>query len=247
MPTYRLPLSAHPQTQVFRRLAHMLRCWCVALVVVALTVAAPAYSQEGPPALIVRLRDMAGAGVPGAAIIITDASGATVLARATSDASGAASFGPLPVADVRILVQGRLADGTPLSQPGLDAQGIAVILGGPPTTLELRSEADGTVLPDPATELTLEPGVDAPLITLDPAHVPSAPPAPVSLAATVAARPTAQATGVSAITSPAALAETEAAPALPVAPVLWPGLLLLSALFVAVIVVLVVQLRWRRS
>jgi hypothetical protein len=160
-------------------------------VLLPLMAMQPVWAQENPPALIVRLRDVAGDGVSGVEVIITDRSAATVLARATSDAEGRARFDPLPVADVLVVIQGHLSDGTPLVLPGADAQGIALILGAPPTTLELRSEADGTVLPDPEAELTLEPGIDAPLTTVDPAQVPPAPPTSAELATTVVAFPTA--------------------------------------------------------
>lgn len=230
--------------------------WIFLLTLVLLLaglVIEPAHAQDTPPALVVRLRDVAGRGIAGVTVIVTDQSGATVLDQATTDATGTAMFGPLPVADMRVLVQGRLADGTPLVQPGADAQGIAVILGTLSLTLDLRSEADGTVLPDPTTELTLEPGVEAPLITIDPAQIPSAPPASAVLAATVAALPTAplastvaafptaQPMGVADAT-PQAEPQAPSAAEPPTAP-RWLGLLLLGVLGLALAVVVFEYLR----
>lgn len=222
-------------------------------VLLPLAAARPASAQDAPPALVVRLRDVTGTGVAGAAVIVTDDSGATVLARATSDAEGAVRFGPLPVTEVRVVVHGRLADGTLLFQPGADAQGIAVVLGAPVVTLELRSEADGTVLPDPEAELTLELGVEAPRITVEPAQVPPAPPASAALAATVAAFPTAPlASTVTAF--PTAQPESAAAttwetepqvssPTEPPTTPRWMGLLLLGLFGIAQVIMVFEYLR----
>lgn len=213
-------------------------------------------AQDAPPALVVRLREISGGGVADVTIIVTDQSGTTVLDRATTDATGTATFGPLPAADIRVRVEGRLADGTQLVQPGADAAGIAVILGAPPVTLELRSEADGTVLPDPATALALEPGIEAPLVTADPAQVPPAPPAAVARAATVspfptaplantvAAFPPAPPASAAAPTPPASLpASSATTPAEAPAAPRWLGLLLLGVLGLALVTVVFAHLR----
>jgi hypothetical protein len=50
-----------------------------------------------------------------------------------------------------VRVFGTLASGAQLYQIGADAPGVAVFLGPPPTTLDLRVDSDGMVLPDPAT------------------------------------------------------------------------------------------------
>lgn len=219
-------------------------------------VSEPARAQDAPPALIVRLRDVAGAGVAGVTVIVTDQSGATVLGRATTDATGGAAFGPLRVGDVRVRVEGRLADGTLLVQPGADAHGIAVILGGPSVTLELRSETDGTVLPDPEAELTLEPGVAAPRITVDPAQVPSASPASAPMEPTVAAFPTAPLANTVAAVPPARpasspdstphaepQASSATAPAEAPAAPRWLGLVLLAVLGLALAIMVFEYLR----
>ena len=216
----------------------------IAIVVSVFGQPTPTLAQEPEPALIVRLRDVQEAGVAGATVQLTDASGSVTLGRAVTDATGTAAFGPLPATDVRVLVQGRLADGTPLLQPGADAQGIAVILGAPALRLELRSEADGTVLPDPALELTLEPGI--PLdewAAFDPALIPPAPPAPADVAATVAAMPAVP-------TSSLATPELQVSPApmeTPAAAPPWFGFLLLSVLLLTLGAIIVLEIPRGRS
>ncbi|NNJ13758.1 hypothetical protein EKD04_025885 [Chloroflexales bacterium ZM16-3] len=56
-------------------------------LLLALAHITPAQAQEPPPALVVTLRDVTGAGVPGIAVVVTDRSGATVLARETTGAA----------------------------------------------------------------------------------------------------------------------------------------------------------------
>lgn len=228
----------------------------ISIFLLPVVAAQPTRAQDAPPALVVRLRDVVGAGVAGVTIIVADQSGATVLDRATTDATGSATFGPLPATDIRVRVEGRLADGTQLVQPGADAAGIAVILGAPPVTLELRSEADGTVLPDPATALALEPGIEAPLVTADPAQVPPALPAATALAATVTAFPTAP-LATTGVAFPPAQPASAAAPTLQAAPQAssvtepaeaptaprWLGLLLLGVLGLALATVVFAHLR----
>lgn len=199
-------------------LFHRIPLLCLTLL---LALPAPVSAQEPPPALVVRLRDVDGRGVPNVTVLVLDTTDTTVLARATTGTDGSTSFGPLPLAEVRVRVEGRQPDGTALQLPGQDATGIRVILGAPPLVLELRSEPDGTVLPDPALELALEIGVapddegfaDVPntLPTARPASHPSAAPA------------------ISQATPPVAA---------PTQPPVWPAVLLLSLLLLAIGVVL---------
>lgn len=219
----------------------------ILLIAIGLSMFGPptlTLAQEPEPALIVRLRDVQDAGIAGATVQVTDASGSVTLGRAVTDATGTATFGPLPATDVRVLVQGRLADGTLLAQPGADAQGIAVILGVPALRLELRSEADGTVLPDPALELTLEPGI--PLdewAAFDPALVPPTPPAPADVATSVAAMPAVP-------TSSLATPELQVSPApmeTPAAAPPWFGFLLLGVLLLTLGTIIVLEIPWGRS
>ena len=191
-------------------------------LLLALTAIAPALAQETPPALIVTLRDVTGAGVPGIAVVVTDRGGATILARGTTAADGRVVFGPLPTTDVRVQVTGKLPDGIALSLPGQDAPGVAVILGVPAVTLALRSEPDGTVRPDPA-DLALEPGVvrDGPQV----GRIPTA-------------RPAATLTP----TTPALLADPPARAADTLTPAtLVLGLLILALLLLGVAGVLLIQ------
>ena len=60
-------------------------------------------------------------------------------------------FANISVSQVRVRVLGTLASGAQLYQIGADAPGVAVFLGPPPTTLDLRVDSDGMVLPDPVT------------------------------------------------------------------------------------------------
>lgn len=108
--------------------------------------------------LRVTLRDVGGRGLAGITIMVRDETGQD-LARMVSDSSGAARFADLP-AIVRVAVDGQARGGPRLFQLGDDAQGIRIMLdkGDELTTLDLRVERDGLVLPDPATMLTLEEG-----------------------------------------------------------------------------------------
>lgn len=124
-----------------------------------------------PAALVVSLHDAHGAPVSGADVQLLDRSGAALLGRATTDATGEARFASVPADEVRVLVQGRLADGTAFRQEGMDARGIAVILDVPPTRLDLRMEQDGHVRPDPATMITPDDGA---LLDLQATVVPTA-------------------------------------------------------------------------
>jgi hypothetical protein len=200
---------------------------CMLAIVLLLFLPNDVMAQE-PPALIVNLHDVAGAPVVGATITIVDRGGTRVLGRGTTDSEGSALFPPLPTSEVRVVVSGQLPTGTPLRLVGDDAAGIALTLGRPGLTLELRSEADGTVIPDPAS-LALEPG---PLLVATLAPIAPSP------------RPT--------------LALDPAVPPAPVPPTFavdppeplsnfWPGLLLLVLLLVALLVVVLFQSRWRRS
>lgn len=195
----------------------------ILLLCLALLLALPvsARAEEPPPALVVRLRDVDGRGVPNVAVLVLDTAGTTVLARATTGADGSAGFGPLPLAEVRVRVEGRLPDGIALQLPGEDAAGIQVILGAPPVVLELRSEPDGTVLPDPALELALEIGVA---------------PDGQGFGDVLGALPTARpAPGPS--DAPAFTQNTPPV-AVPAQPPVWPAVLLLSLLLLAIGVVL---------
>lgn len=126
-----------------------------------------------PPALIVTMRDVAGAPLPGVTVLVTDASGGTVLGRATTGVDGTAVFPSLPAQDARVTVVGLLPTGAPLTLVGKDARGIAIILGAPPARLDLRAEADGRVLPDPATMVS--PDIGVPLTAIDEAPLAATP------------------------------------------------------------------------
>ena len=195
-------------------------------------------AQDAPPVLDIRLRDVAGVGIPGVTVELRDRSGTTVLARATTDRGGMAAFGTLPINEVRVHLAGRLPDGTPLQLPGQDRGGIALTVAAP-LRLEVRSETDGTVRPDPATELALEPGVaiDDALTPFDPATIPTAPRASVPTIATTPAGMIAVVPTPVVIDVPPPAPHTQAP--------LWPGYLLLGLVLLGLAAVLLVQWRGR--
>jgi len=184
------------------------------------------YAQGAPPALVVELRTWDGSAISGVHVLLTDRSGATLLGRALTDGSGVARFGPLPTNELRILLQGQLADGTVLLQPGLDAQGIAVFLEEPAMTLVLRSERDGMVRPDPMRDVTHDQWEGR--------------------AATVAAIPTALPPLTPFASSGSTPTPTPLTHATSGAMNFWLGILLLSLLCVLLLFV-ILQLRWWRS
>lgn len=156
-------------------------------VVLPTAVAAQAFS------LLVTLHDASGQTLTGITIIVRDEDGRE-LARGVSDASGVARFRGLP-AVVRVAVEGQARGGPRLYQLGDDAEGLRLDLGqgSGTTTLNLRVERDGLVLPDPATMLSLEEGG---------AVVEGAIPVPTALLATPAPLPTAPSTGVVSVGQP---------------------------------------------
>ena len=111
-------------------------------------------AQESTPTaadLIVTIRDVRGAPLTGVTVQIRAGADTPILAQALSTAQGQAIFANITVSQVRVRVLGTLASGAELYQIGADAHGVAVFLGPPPTTLDLRVDSDGMVLPDPIT------------------------------------------------------------------------------------------------
>lgn len=102
-----------------------------------------------PPVLTLLLRDAQGAPIAGATVTVYDRTGSAVLARAATGEDGVATFASLPAGDVRLAVAGTLPGGAPFRMN--DAGGVLVILGGGPARLDLLAEADGVVIPDPAS------------------------------------------------------------------------------------------------
>lgn len=100
--------------------------------------------------LVITLHDVRDRPVVGAAVTVR-AQNATVLGEQLTDAEGRGEVCALAAQPVRVIVTGTLRDGTALTLPGADATGIRVALTNEPTTLALRVEPSGQVLPDPAT------------------------------------------------------------------------------------------------
>src|SRR4051812_43863174 len=135
-----------------RRLIHQFLGLMISFIV--LLVPAAVRAQDNTPTaadLIVTIRDVRGAPLPGVTVQIHAGANTPILAQALSTAQGQAMFANITVSQVRVRVLGTLASGAQLYQISADAQGVAVFLGPPPTTLNLRVESDGMVLPDPIT------------------------------------------------------------------------------------------------
>ena len=135
---------------------------CMVVLLVP-TVVCAQDSTPTPADLIVTVRDVHGAPIPGLTVQIRAGADTPVLSEARTDAQGQAVFATISVSQVRVRVIGTLASGIPLYQPGVDAPGVALFLGPPPTTLDLRVDADGMVLPDPVT--MIDPLPHGPTIT----------------------------------------------------------------------------------
>lgn len=120
------------------------------LLVLLLLLPTTAFAQAAPD-IVISLRDADDAPVPNVQIFVRDAGGVRDLARATTDGAGQAIVSGLPVSEVRVAIAGALPNGMPLVQVGDDALGVLVFLDAATTRLDLRSEADGTIIPDPAT------------------------------------------------------------------------------------------------
>lgn len=207
----------------FDQLLRSLLCSALALLIPQFPVSL--YAQGAPPALVVELRAWDGSAIGGVNVLLTDRSGTTLLGRAQTNSSGIAQFGPLPTSELRVLLQGQLADGTALLQPGLDAQGMAVFLEGPAMTLVLRSERDGMVRPDLVREVTQDQWGDR--------------------VATVAAIPTLLPLTATFVPPEPTPAPTSIAPATSGSMNSWLGLLLLSLLGMLLLFVILQQRRWR--
>ncbi len=137
---------------MFRRLLHQLLGLLISFVVLAIPAAVAA--QDGPPTipdLIVTVRDANDRLLAGLTVQIRAGADTPVLSEARTNVQGQAVFATISVSQVRVRVTGTLASGVPLYQPGADAPGVAVFLGPSPTTLDLRVDSDGIVLPDPMT------------------------------------------------------------------------------------------------
>lgn len=184
-----------------------------------------------PPDLIVTLHDIANVPLAGVTVIVRDSGASHTLAQAATDAHGAATFANLMESQVRVAVVGTLPNGTTLYQPGNDAAGISLLLDPLPTTLALRSAADGMIVPDPAA-MAREPGVP---IATNVAAIPTARVAsPVPIAQAIAPSPAAiPQVAADAITEGAGLASGQ----------IWFGVVLLALLIGAGIGIVLVQRR----
>lgn len=237
-----------------------------ALLAMLLVASAPAHAQTTPPDLIVSLRDVDGAPVPQVLVSLRDSTGQAEIDRALTDAQGIAAFANLEPGTFRVAVQGALPDGTPLFQTGNDAIGTMVWLNALPATVDLRSEVDGMVIPDPATAVAPEPGIPiAPteVVIPEPATaVAPEPDRPIAPTGSDAGAQPSVSTGVPSpapehritTTSPTAAVAGIAGPDAgheaeqPAAPVpIWPAIGVLALLLAATVAVIAIVLRWRHA
>lgn len=130
-----------------------------------------------PAALVVTLHDQDQQGIAGVIVTMQEPGGGDTL-TATTNAMGLAVFATSSAPEVRVQLAGALPDGTALVLPGAEQDGISVILGEPPTVLNLRVEPDGTVLPDPGPMIVPDNSgiVVATAELQDPPIMPIAPP-----------------------------------------------------------------------
>lgn len=98
--------------------------------------------------LTVQLRDTAQQPFAGATVRLFDAATGTPLGAQVTTDRGQAVFAELQPGAVRVVVAGVLADGTPLRQVGLDADGIRVELPRQAWQMELMADVDGAVVPE---------------------------------------------------------------------------------------------------
>jgi hypothetical protein len=208
---------------------------------------------QSRPDLIMTVRDVKGTPLAGLTVQLRASAETPVLAQAITDAQGQVTFANISVSQVRVAVIGTLANGTRLYQPGADAQGAMLLLGPPPTRLDLRVDADGMVLPDPAT--MIDPVANGPAV-VTPAGGPSpgspivfptsatyAPPiAPPASAASLAASPLASTlpTSPAPVASPAAAGAVTGAPAIPTI-LVWLGWIVAATVLIGGLLALVLK------
>jgi len=228
------------QMRRIRKLIRVIRF--VLLLVSASLLPPPVWAQTNePPALHVTIADGDGQGIGGVTIQVTDRSGGQLFARVVTDSQGGAMVALLPTGDVRVQVSGQW-HGMPLSQTGADAQGVLLLGGDPPLTLDLRVTPDGQVIPDPTTMIAPD-GVDAD---------PPIPTAPIAASATPELAeqprlPEATTLGTPADAGAAGIVEGSAAsqPVMPESPD-GTTLAVIGVCLVIGLVLLIIVLRWGR-
>ena len=129
-----------------------MRWLLIAMALLALCgpIPTPAFGHQAAAVLVVTIRDVRNAGVAGVTVLVRDQGGQQVIGQGVTDTAGHVRIDRVTAPTVRVAVRGTLPGGTPLVQPGDDAQGILVSLNGPSVRVQLRVEDGGTVIPDPA-------------------------------------------------------------------------------------------------
>jgi len=120
----------------------------LAALVLVLTQAPIVGAHAAPIVLTVRLRTVTDVPVPTIAVRVADAAADHVLAAGTTDTRGQARFTEMPPTEIRVLLAGRLPDGTALRHTRQDQQGIWVNLPARDWVMDLRVDVDGLVFPD---------------------------------------------------------------------------------------------------
>lgn len=123
------------------------------------------------PNLVVTIRDSNGRGVPGVTVSVRDQAGREVFTGVTN-AEGQVMLEKVPAPELRVAVSGTVG-GVALIQLADDSEGVQIYAAAPPVTLDLRIDAGGVVIPDPAT-----------MIQPEPIEVPTAPIGAASIVAT---------------------------------------------------------------
>ncbi len=203
-----------------------------ALCAVRFALCTPVLAQETPPPirLCVTLHDAQAASVPGATVIVRNADIDGEVGRAITAADGTACIASTATLDsVRVELQGKLANGTPLYHQAADIGGILFFPGSlGETRLDLLVATDGLVIPDPAMwALDPLPVVETP-IPFDPTVPVATPARTVVPGPTAALVPTADLL-LAPITEPAATEDVPAASSgLPFVLLLASGVILLG-------------------
>lgn len=207
----------------------MLYRWiCCFAVVIASLLPSLVLAQDTVD-LIVTIRDVADMGVANVQVTIRDRTGERDLVRGVTDVNGVAVIQKIIVSDIRIGLVGALSNGQSLLLRGDDAQGIRVFLGAGTTTVDLRVENDGTVIPDPSEIVQEVTQSNDTLLTQ-----PTATPANVVMP-TVAALPSPVPTNAATPAAPGAVEQKDG----PRADALWPMVVIgvFGTLIVGVLVV----------